>query len=216
MSYEHELRLIDIVKRFGLHYVHRLEQRNLNEWLLDSDPRIRSKCNSFLRMNRSLSREELTHQIDILAWGENHWGALAIEQKSVEGLHKVLEIGDDIVLKAIGPDAVHSYPDSGRDLWLQCCGESYLGSMFCAINGMQRDVIPVGAVDYQLRVQERDVDWAYYRNVFFVNTNKFEWFLGEYFANPRWIRRIRKNNPRLAVPGYFGDDVTMVNGGFHG
>lgn len=216
MSYEHELRLIGIVKRFGLNYVHRLDQRNLNEWLLDSGPRTKSRCNHFLQKNRSLPRGELTNQIDILAWGENHWGALAIEQKSSSGMQKVLEMGDDIVLKAVGPSSVQSFPESGRDLWLQCRGESYLGSAFCAINSMDMDVMPLGVVDYKLRAGNRGVGWAYYKSVFFVNEERFEWFVGEYFANPRWLRRIRKSNPRLAIPAWFGGGVIMQNSGYCG
>lgn len=188
-----ELELLKTLQRFDLNCMHRLEQRKITDFLIDSNPsqEIRERCESLLKKNRMLPRENLTYQVDLFAWKRGHWAALAIEEKDQNGVRKILDIREDrVVIKAVCEDGIREYERSGMNLLFQCKGEAYLSQVFCIAKGIKAKVIPVGVVGYDIQVNSKDVDWAYHSGVFFVNKDSFEWFLNEYVEDKDWIREM--------------------------
>jgi len=182
-----ELELIKLLKKFGLNYKHRLKQKKITDFLADSDQKTREECIELFRKNRMLPRKRLTYEIDLFAWKENHWAALAIEEKNQSGVRKILDINDEeIVLTA----NEKKYKEYGKSLWLQCKGESLLGKAFCLAKGIKAEILPVGVVDYDIRVNSEYADWAYYEGVFFLQNNFFPSFLEDYIENKKWIQEI--------------------------
>jgi hypothetical protein len=152
-----------------------------------------------------LPRRKLTYEIDLLAWQRGHWAALAIEQKNQNGAAKVLDITKDaVVLKALCGPTTRSYEKAGRDLWLQCRGEAYLGKAFCIANDIDAEVVPVGVVDYELRANGSPADWACQRGVFFVRSDRFPRFLDGYVGESRWFSRAIASRSALSF-GSIGD-----------
>jgi hypothetical protein len=199
MSLEGELELIQLVKRFGFRYEHRLEQKRITDFFYDMDSGARRQCEDLLRKNRMLPRKKRTKQIDLLVWREGHWAALAIEEKNQNGARKDLNIyKDNIVLTANYDYGSKQIADFGRDLSLQCRGESYLGKAYLAANNLDYEVIPIAVVDYGLKINSMiDTDWAFSRGIFFVNKSCFEWFLNEYDEDRKWIRKVYNRNPKI-------------------
>jgi hypothetical protein len=199
MGLEGELELIQIVRKFNLRYEHRLEQKKITNYFSDIDYPTISECQYYLRKNRMLPRIKSTKQIDLLVWKEPHWAALAIEEKNQNGASKTLDIFKDrIILRTDFGYGSKEIPEFGRDLSLQCLGESYLGKAYMATQNLDYEVLPVAVVDYGLRINAMiDAEWAYNRGVFFINKKYFEWFLGEYSQNKRWIRKLYEKNPKI-------------------
>jgi len=199
MSLEGELELIQIVKKFGLRYEHRLEQKKITDFFCDIETKRIFECNSYFRKNRMLPRTKATKQIDLLVWKEPHWAALAIEEKTQNGASKTLDIyKDSIILRTDYGYGSKEIPEFGRDLSLQCLGESYLGKAYMATQNLDYEVLPVAVVDYGLKINSMiDAEWAYNRGIFFINKKYFEWFLGEYSQDRRWIRKLYKRNPKI-------------------
>lgn len=202
MGLYRELELLRLLKGYGLNCVHGLEQRHITDFLVDADPDTKKTCQELLRKNRMLPRNKLTYQIDLLAWKNGHWAALAIEQKAQNGVKKVLDINKDFVtLRAEYEGVSREYRQSGRNLFLQCQGEALLGKAYYITQGISAEIIPVGVVDYELRINSAfETDWAYHRGVFFVNSNAFEWFVNEYVADKKWIRRTVLDRPKISFP----------------
>jgi hypothetical protein len=198
LGLEGEIQILRLLQKYDLQCLHRLEQSRITDFMSEADASVRKECEQLLRRNRMLPRDRLTYQVDLFAWKKGHWAAMAIEEKAREGAQKILGVTKDYVtLKALCIDSVHEYRNSGREFFLQCCGEALLSQAFCAANGIDATVIPVGVADYDIQVNENRTNWAYHRGVFFVNSGSFEWFLNEYLQDKRWIRKIVESNPRL-------------------
>lgn len=211
MGLKGELELLRMLKKFDVNCEHRLDQSKITDFLLDSDPETREKCKSILRKNRMLPRESLTFQIDILVWKDNHWAALALEQKGQNGVKKVLDINEkSMTMKALCDDGVREYKRSAKNLFLQCVGESFIGEAFCLAKGIEKEVIPVGVVDYEIVINsEKKTNWVYHKGVFFVNKNYFKDFFEEYMKDKSWIRKVVETDPKIAYPDDSGDGLVF-------
>ena len=183
MGLKGELELVDILRGYGLHYEHRLRQRKITDFLKKNDSPL---ARAYLEKNRELPRKQYTYEVDILAWKPGHWGALAIEQKTQFSSPKTLYIGDGITMH----NGATEFRRQAQDLFLQCCGSGYLGQAYCAANGMDRQVIPVGVVDYDISIGGVHANWAFHRGVFFVHSNHFSKFLGEFLKKDSWIKQL--------------------------
>jgi len=206
-----ELQLLEVLQSLDFKCIHRLEKRKINDFLTDSDPKTRKKIREWFRRNRMLPRDKLTYQVDLLAWKRDHWAALAVEQKNQYGARKILEVGkNELTLKTMYKNNEKEYKRSAKNLFLQCLGESYLGKAYCLAKGMENQVIPVGVLDYDIKVNSGVniyTDWVYHHGVFFVQTESFKWFLRQYLKKGDWIKKIVKNEPKLAYP--IGKDVNL-------
>jgi hypothetical protein len=198
LGLEGELELLKTLKKMGFKCIHRLEQRKITDFIAGADDDRRKQCELLLKRNRMLPRRKLTYQIDIMGWADKHWAALAIEEKRQHGARKVLDLDrDSVVIKALCKDGIREYKDSGRDLFLQCSGEALLGKAFCTARGIDTDVLPVGAIDYDIQANEEPADVAYHRGVFFVHNPHFRWFVEEFLQEKKWIKKIVRKDPRI-------------------
>lgn len=196
LGYWDELELARILRAHGYRCLHSVEQRRITDYLPNADPNVQKRCRSYLRKNMMLPRSKRAYQIDLLAWKQNDWAAMAVEEKSQNGVPKVLRLSrQGAVLAALLPRGVREYPHSARELWLQCLGESYIGKAYFAARRIEMNVVPVGAVDYDVQVDGKRVKWAYYRGVFFVNKAEFEDFVDHWAEGPQ---QVVHRAPRLA------------------
>jgi hypothetical protein len=194
-----EIELLEMLQKYDLKCMHRLEQSKITNFIVESDPFTRKSCEQLLRRNRRLPRDHLTYQVDLFAWKQGHWAAMAIEEKDQTGARKELHITKDhVTIKAICKDGVHEYRNSGRNLYLQCRGEALLSQAFCYANDIDSKVLPIGVVSYDIVANRKETDWAYHRGVFFVNKRSFEWFLSEYLEDSKWIRKVTNQSPKIA------------------
>jgi hypothetical protein len=199
LTYEGELKLIDTLRSFPVNIIHKLEQKKIADYLAASSEGVFWKGNEWLRRNRMLPRKKETNEIDLLVWKNNHWAALALEQKNQKGVKKVLELYDNgLTLKAFGKKEIFEHKNNARNLLLQCIGESYLGQAFMAAKGEVKKVIPVAVVDYEIRVREKDARWAWHNGVFFVKEEHFSDFFRGYYEDADWFKRTVVNKPRIA------------------
>jgi len=199
MGLEGELELIQIVRKFNLRYEHRLEQKKITNYFSDIDYPTISECQYYLRKNRMLPRIKSTKQIDLLVWKEPHWAALAIEEKDREGASKRLDIyKDKVVLKTTFGYGEKEIIGVGRDLSLQCLGESYLGKAYLTANNLDYKVLPLAVVDYTLTINSLvETAWAFSNGIFFINKSHFEWFLEEYCNDSSWIKKVYERSPKI-------------------
>ncbi len=183
MGLKGELELVEILRGYGLRYEHRLHQRKITDFLRKSDSPL---ARAYLEKNRRLPRKQYTYEVDILAWRPDHWGALAIEQKTQFNTPKTLYIGEGITMH----NGLAEFKKQAQDLFLQCCGSGYLGQAYSEAAGLGKQVIPVGVVDYDISVGGVRANWAFHRGVFFVRNSYFRKFLGEFLKNDSWIKRM--------------------------
>jgi len=206
-----ELEILRMLKMFDVNCKHRLDQSKITDFLADSDSETVKKCKTILKKNRMLPRKNLTYQIDIFVWKENHWAALALEQKGQNGVKKVLDINEKtMTMKALCDDGVREYKRSAKNLFLQCVGESFIGEAYCLAKGIEKEVIPVGVVDYDIVVDsEKKMDWVYHKGVFFVNKTYFREFFEEYVKDKPWIREIIEKDPKIAYSNDSNDGLVF-------
>jgi hypothetical protein len=200
LSLDGEIQLLEIAKSYDLNCLHRLEQRKITDFIHEAKPSDKKICEQLLRKNRMLPRNHLTKQVDLVCWKNNHWAALAVEEKQTEGARKVLEISkDEVVLKVLYEGGMKRFDESGRQLYFQCRGEELLTQVYFSSRGVKSKAIPVGVVDYDIVVNSKiKSNWAYYRGVFFVNREYFPQFLEDYKNDCKWIRNIVHENPKIA------------------
>ncbi len=182
LGLEGELELYRIVKKKGFECIHKLEQQRITDFLTRTDPRNQKEAIKLLQENRMLPREHLTRQVDLLAWTDR--AAFAIEEKASNGVKKQLSISEDgIRLEAVFADGIKVFKDSGRQLLLQCKGEGLLSKAFLRLKGENHEPVPVAVVDYEILLNNKPVDWAFHKGVFFVRKEKFEEFIDYYLEN---------------------------------
>ncbi len=162
--------------------MHRLKQSKITDFLKSND---NARARAFLEKNKSLPRKRLTYEVDILAWGQGPY-ALAIEQKTQFESQKTLCVGDYFTLH----NGDVEFNRNANNLFLQCCGSGYLGQAYCETHGLNKEVIPVGVVDYDLDVGGSSAKWAFHRGVFFVNSSYFDEFLNEFLSEAPWIQQL--------------------------
>lgn len=183
MGLKEELELIEILRGYGLRYEHRLKQRRITDFLKETDNHL---ARAYLEKNKQLPREQHTYEIDILAWRPDHWAALAIEQKTQFSSPKTICVGDEFTMH----NGTLEFPRAARDLFLQCCGSGYLGQAYCEASGLDKRVIPVGVVDYDIDIGGSYANWAFHKGVFFVRSNHFSDFLDEFLKDEEWIKQL--------------------------
>jgi hypothetical protein len=168
-----------------LDFVHQLRQSRITDYLKTSPS---DDASYWLERNRELPRERLTFEIDLFAWKEGHWGALSIEDKS-QTTHKTLEFaGGEMTMHN---DAIE-LKRNADNLHLQCTGAGMLGRAFAAATGMNRTVIPVAVVDYDLRVNGTQARFAVHDGVVFVKREHFDWFVQE-FLTAGWVQKLSQH-----------------------
>lgn len=180
-----ELELVSILRRYGLECMHRLQQRRITEFIPENR-KSRERVKYWLGKNKELPRKRHTYEIDIFSWKDSHWGALAIEQKSQRCSPKTLCVSDSLRLYS----GKAELREGASDLLLQCQGAECLGNAFAAANYLNARVVPVGVVDYDIRVFGTPANWAYHEGVFFVKKTHFEEFLEEFLEKRGWVREL--------------------------
>ena len=183
MGLKEELELVELLKGYGLRYEHQLKQRKITDFLKEHDNPL---ARAYLQKNKQLPREQFTYEVDILTWRPDHWGALAIEQKTQFSSPKTLCIGDDFTMH----NGAIEFRRQANDLFLQCCGSGYLGQAYCDAHGLGKRVVPVGVVDYDIDIGGTYSNWAFHRGVFFVRNGHFRAFLDEFLRDADWIKQM--------------------------
>ena len=112
MSLDGEIQLLEIAKSYDLNYLHRLEQKKITDFIHEANPANRRICEQLLKRNRMLPRDHLTKQVDLVCWKNNHWAALAVEEKQTDGARKILDISkDEVVLTVPYPGGVKRFEE---------------------------------------------------------------------------------------------------------
>jgi hypothetical protein len=175
------------MQNFGLKTIHNLKQRRITDYIRDaSQPKhTQSEVWHWLNKNKSLPRTKLTCEVDILGWRDDHWGALSIEQKTQVDSQKTLAFDGELLTLHNGSA---EFKRSASDLYYQCAGAGYLSKAFLTAMGIDKTVLPVGVVDYAISIGTHPGRWAFHNGVLFVNRAHFDWFLGEFVADQRWVR----------------------------
>ncbi len=190
MGHDEELALAGVLQRHGMTCIHELKQRRITDFLKDhpSPP-----ARAMLQQNKDLPRERLTYEVDVFAWREGHWGALAIEDKA-QSTPKTLEFWNSGMTLHNG--AVE-FPRNARNLHLQCTGSGLLGQAYSDALGLGARVVPMGVVDYELRVHGTPSRFVVHEGVVFVNRQYFEWFVRE-FLEAEWPKQLPCNHAPVA------------------
>jgi len=188
MGHIEELALADVLQQHGMQCIHELKQRRITDFLKEHPS---PEASHWIKLNKELPRKRLTYEVDVFAWKPGHWGALAIEDKA-QATPKTLEFWNHGMSMHNG---AIEFQRNARNLHLQCTGAGYLGRAYACAHGLGR-VIPVGVVDYALKVHGTPSRYVVHDGVVFVNRNHFEWFVQE-FLHSSWVEDLSCNH----VPG---------------
>lgn len=172
--------------------LHRLQQKRITDFLPDH-PKSMKQVNYWLDLNKALPRKRHTLEIDVFSWKEPHWGALAIEEKSQRRSPKTLCVSEDIRLYSSKAEL----REGANNLFMQCQGAGCLGNAYAAANYINATVVPVGVVDYNIKVYGTPANWAFHKGVFFVNHKYFEPFLQQFLQKDGWMRNMAYKAPEL-------------------
>ncbi|MCD6523346.1 MAG: hypothetical protein J7K68_06445 [Candidatus Diapherotrites archaeon] len=186
MGLEEELRIVNILKKYGMNYIHRLKQSTISDFIKNNNS---TEARVWIEKNKALPRRSYTYEVDIFAWKPDHWAALSIEEKTQKGTEKQLRFDNNGMLMVAGSNVLNS----ADDLFLQCCGAGYLGKAFSIATGMDHTVLPIGLVDYSIDVLDTPSRWALYNGVLFVNKQYFEHFLRDFLKEKSWVREVFTN-----------------------
>jgi hypothetical protein len=193
MGLEEELELTKLLDGYGMRTVHRLKQRKVTDWI-KGHPETGEACSYWLQKNRSLPRARLTFEVDVFAWKPGHWAALAIEDKSQNGLQKTLDIWNGTV--SIRSQNGKKYEKSTLNFISQCHGARCIGKAYSIANHLNIKVLPVGVVDYSIVVNGIPAKWSYSNGVFFVERDHFPEFVEGFLREDSWIVEAANHFPQ--------------------
>jgi hypothetical protein len=179
-----ELELFLFLKTQGFNCIHGLKKQRIKQEIQPG--KNGNKATQWLEKNKQHPRKKATMEVDVFAWKQGVWGAMAIEQKSRSSSSKTLSIGSGIRLFT----SKSQIREGGEKLLLQCQGVGLLGKAFASAKNLEQQVVPVGVVDYEIKVFGTPSNWAFYDGVFFVREEWFPQFVQEFQKKRGWVRQL--------------------------